>query len=1280
MPHSVGWVSLLAILLMVYENNTIVTAEPEPQAPESTFVLQFDGTDDRVTVPYDASFPTEVFTASAWIKRPQPAGRAAIIARGEDDNSFNLSWQLYVTRDGNLETMLEDSNENNYCYPFNNCAPLGMCTIVGDLFVADDTWHHVAVTRNDARTLAFYIDGEMRASCEGTGIPSSNNFQDLSIGSTFGTIGPPPGGAEPPVWFFPGLIDQPAMWNVALTDAQVTGLFGSGVDPLSSGLVGYWTFNEGTGQVVADSSPAGNDGILGELPDPDSADPLWADVGKADEGEGDTGDGSPHVLVANFMNGNTDTFNSRAYLWNPSTSPGNVSVRVSTLPVMGGLAQELTSSPLSLGTLGARSALNLKLAEDILTPLGITLPYTDNNGDLTLELTITGAPARGATQVFSSNLAFGTNPLQEIPSTSSESPTVLVANFMNGNTDAFSSRVYLWNPSTSPGNVTVRVFTLPHPGGLAQELTGSPLSLGTLRARSALNLNLAENILTPLGITTPYITDGGNLTVEFTIQATDVRAAAQVFSDSFAFGVYPLQVIPSTSSGTPTVLVANFLNGNNDAFNSRVYLWNPSTSPGNVTIRVFTLPLSGGLAQELTETPLDLGILGAKSALNLRLVEDILTPLGITTPYTTDGGNLTLDFTIQAADARGVTQVFSSSFAFGTHALQEIPSASPGNPTVLVANFMNGNNDAFNSRVYLWNPSESGGEVTVRVFPLPVSGGSAGELTDIPLNLGTLGARSALNVQLAEDILTPLGMTMPYTDDGGNLTVEFTIQAEKVRGAAQVFSSDFAFGTNPLVPIDSPVPTLPIPSLYGGEMQGETKTFDLLMQNGSKEFIAGFLTSTSGYNGDYLGPPLLMRKGDQVVLNVTNQLGERTSTHWHGLHVPAAMDGGPHQMIESGETWTASFPVLNRAATYWYHPHLHPSPGQGAIFEPTGTGYQVYRGLAGMIIIEDATSDTLTLPRSYGRDDIPLILQDRRFHEDGSLMHFPTDFNPTRDPALRKGGHFLVNGVEGPTLEVGAQVVRLRILNASNARVYNLGFSDQRTFYQVVSDGGFLPAPVPMSRLVLAPAERAEILLDLGADEGGSLTLRSFNSENGTMFVPPPLQDPWDTADFDLLEIRIGSTTADAVLTLPEALATVTRIPEFDAVNAESPRPFELNANPFGINGKRMDMAIIDEQIRLGDTEVWEITNPNSQAHPFHVHGDSFQILSRDGSSPPAHELGWKDVVLVRPFGTARIIKRFHDYADPVNPYMFHCHILEHEDVGMMGQFVVVDSEATAAE
>ena len=374
-------------------------------------------------------------------------------------------------------------------------------------------------------------------------------------------------------------------------------------------------------------------------------------------------------LVANFSNGNNGAFNSRVYLWNPSESSGDVTVRVFTLPLTGGLAQELTAAPLNLGTLGAKSALNVKVAKDILAPLGITLPYTNNEGDLTLEFTIQAVDVRGATQVFSSSFAFGTHPLQEIPSTSSGSPTVLVANFMNGNSDAFSSRAYLFNPSDSDGTVTVRVFTLPFSDGTAQELTGTPLDLGTLGARSALNLKLVEDILIPLGIALPYTTDGGNLTLEFTIQAADARGAAQVFSSDFAFGTYPMQEIPSTSSGSPTVLVANFSNGNNGALNSRVYLWNPSASAGAVTVRVFTLPLTGD--SSLLGT-LDLESLQAESALNLKLVEDILTPLGIPTPYVTDGGNLTLEFTIQAADVRGAAQVFSSSFAFGTVPLQVI--------------------------------------------------------------------------------------------------------------------------------------------------------------------------------------------------------------------------------------------------------------------------------------------------------------------------------------------------------------------------------------------------------------------------------------------------------------------------------------------------------------------------------------------------------------------------------------------------------------------------------
>jgi len=508
------------------------------------------------------------------------------------------------------------------------------------------------------------------------------------------------------------------------------------------------------------------------------------------------------VLLANFANGNNAAFNSRVYLFNPSTKAGNVAVRVFTLPLTGGLAQELTLTALDLGSLGAKSGRNIRLDEDILNPLGITTPYTTDGGNLTLELTIQAAAVRGTSQVFSSDFGFGTYPLQEIPSTPGVSPTVLAANFMNGNNVVLNSRVYLWNPSSSAGAVTVRVFTLPLDGGLAQELTPSPLPLGTLGARSALNIKLAEDILTPLGALLPYTTDGGNLTLEFTIQAADVRGTAQVFSSDFAFGTQPLQEIPATSSGGPTVLVANITNGNNAVLSSRIYLWNPSTSAGEVTVRVFTLPLADadadGPVQELTVEPLALGTLGARSARNIKLAEDILTPLGIATPYTTDDGNLTLEFTIQAADVRGTAQVFSSSLAFGTYTLQAVPSLPIPGPTRLVASFTNGNDAVFDSRISLFNPSPSAGDITVRVFTLPLISGTAQELTTTPLELGTLEARSALDIRLVEDILVPLEITTPYTTDGGNLILELTIQATDVRGSAQVFSSGLSLGTYPL--------------------------------------------------------------------------------------------------------------------------------------------------------------------------------------------------------------------------------------------------------------------------------------------------------------------------------------------------------------------------------------------------------------------------------------------------------------------------------------------------
>ena len=498
------------------------------------------------------------------------------------------------------------------------------------------------------------------------------------------------------------------------------------------------------------------------------------------------------VLIANFVNGNNEALNSRVYLWNPTASAGAVTVRAFTLPLAGGTTLELTDTPLNLGILEAESALNVKVAEDILTPLGTPIPYTEDGGNLILEFTIEAPDILGAAQVFSGaqgkgkgkgkKLAYGTYPLQEILTTSNVNPTVLIAHFMNGNDAFLDSRVYLWNPSASGGAVTVQVMTLPYIG---DSFSLGTVDLGVLEASSALNIKVAEDILNPLGIPLPYTDDGGNLTLVFTIEAPNIRGAAQVFSPDLAFGTYPLQAIQSTPGPDPSVLVANLMNGNNEVFNSRVYLCNPSANAAEVTVRVFTLPLSG--ASTLLGT-VDLGILGPESARNIRLAEDVLAPLGILLPYMDDGGNLTLEFTINGANLQGAAQVFSSELAFGTYPLQEIPATSSPDPTVLVAHFMNGNNTVFNSRVYLWNPSAVAGEVTVRVFTLPIKGGTPQELTTTPFNLGTLGAESGRNVRLAEDILAVMGIRLPYTKDGGNLILEFTIQAPNVRGAAQVFS------------------------------------------------------------------------------------------------------------------------------------------------------------------------------------------------------------------------------------------------------------------------------------------------------------------------------------------------------------------------------------------------------------------------------------------------------------------------------------------------------------
>jgi hypothetical protein len=260
----------LAILVAIW------TASGEAALAQQGGSLEFDGTDDKVTVPYNASFPTEVFSIAAWIKTTEPGHRSAIIARGEDDNSWDLAWHLYLEPDGSLRLMVEDTSMDNHCYPY-VCFSANLqstCTLSGTLQVADDTWHHVAATRTAGGDLVMYVDGQAVADCTQTGVPSADNFQDLTIGCTHGFIGPPPG-EEPPIWFFPGQIDEPAMWNLAMSALQMQDVYATGVDPQSAGLVGFWAFEDAPGQIVSDLSPAGNDGHLGDLPVVDDADPIW---------------------------------------------------------------------------------------------------------------------------------------------------------------------------------------------------------------------------------------------------------------------------------------------------------------------------------------------------------------------------------------------------------------------------------------------------------------------------------------------------------------------------------------------------------------------------------------------------------------------------------------------------------------------------------------------------------------------------------------------------------------------------------------------------------------------------------------------------------------------------------------------------------------------------------------------------------------------------------------------------------------------------------------------
>ncbi|WP_069387588.1 multicopper oxidase family protein [Cellulosimicrobium cellulans] len=448
---------------------------------------------------------------------------------------------------------------------------------------------------------------------------------------------------------------------------------------------------------------------------------------------------------------------------------------------------------------------------------------------------------------------------------------------------------------------------------------------------------------------------------------------------------------------------------------------------------------------------------------------------------------------------------------------------------------------------------------------------------------------------------------------------------------------------------------LAIPPLAPSRVVDGTRVFSLTAQEGTTSFVPGTTTPTWGFDGSYLGPTLRAARGERVAVEVTNALGEPTSVHWHGMHLPAAMDGGPHQEVAPGETWRPTWQVDQPAATLWYHPHPH-----GATEE------HVYRGLAGLFLLDDDASAAASLPSAYGVDDVPVVVQDKAFDDDGAL-ELPDDGG---EPGFL-GDVVVTNGTVGAYHEVTTERVRLRLLNGSTARTYALGFRD-REMDLVATDGGLLDAPVRTDRVRLAPGERAEVVVAMSPGE--TTRLHSFAADLGGVAASFAMGGK---EAFDVLELG----AADALAPSPAPAWGPSAHAADDALHAEdatTERTFELADRE--INGRRMDMSRIDETVTVGETEVWTVRNAHPVPHSFHVHDVQFEVLDVDGEPPPAPLAGRKDTIYLEPSRTYRLVLRFDDYTDPDVPYMFHCHMLRHEDERMMGQLVVVEPGGAAGE
>ncbi|EKT64962.1 multicopper oxidase CueO [Providencia burhodogranariea] len=510
--------------------------------------------------------------------------------------------------------------------------------------------------------------------------------------------------------------------------------------------------------------------------------------------------------------------------------------------------------------------------------------------------------------------------------------------------------------------------------------------------------------------------------------------------------------------------------------------------------------------------------------------------------------------------------------------------------------------------------------------------------------------------------------------------------------------------------------TLAIPPLIEPDSQGQIQ---LAIKQGSSQFIPGKKTTTWGYNGDLLGPALSLKNGQSVNINIVNQLPEETTVHWHGLEISGEQDGGPQAIIRPNESRKVNFTINQPEATCWFHPHTHGI-----------TGYQVAMGLAGLVIIKDDESNKHGLPNTWGVDDIPVILQDKRLKEDGQIDY---QLDVMTAAVGWFGDLMLTNGAVFPKHIAPKGWLRLRLLNGCNARSLNISISDGRKMYVVASDGGLLAEPIAVTELPILMGERFEVLID--ASDGRSFDLVTLPVNQMGMTIAPFNQP--------LPVLHIETTMSAGAGELPSVLGAIPTIPSVKGLNR---RRFHLmmdmrldmqgmmmlrerygdqamgnmgghgammdghmmssnngsgmgmmkhgnmnhsnmsgmpsgsgdtdanqldihNANT--INGQVFSMTEAAFDAPMNRQEVWVISGRGDMMlHPFHVHGTRFRILKENGKPVEPHRQGWKDIVKVEG-QVSEVLVEFKHPATKQHPYMAHCHLLEHEDTGMMMGFTV---------